>query len=171
MTTRTTRTWGLALSAAAIAMSAMTPAGAAAARDVITGDGSDERLVGTPASDTIKGRGGSDRVLGRAGNDFLEGGTAPDLVRGGSGADSLLGGPGQDALYGEAGRDQLEGNGRHDLIYAGRGNDAVIFSFAGQDQGRDYANCGPGRDTVYVEPDSNDEIEPNCERVVVAQPH
>ncbi len=54
------------------------------------------------------------------------------------------------------------------MLYGGRGNDILRLSGAGEDNGRDYANCGAGFDIVFVEPHSDDEIEANCERVIVA---
>ena len=171
MSNRTMQLLAVTAAGCSLALGGAATAGAAPAPDVITGTGGDDRLVGTPGADEINGLRGADNLVGRAGADLLNGGRDPDVLRGGGGRDALLGGPGMDAIYGGPGRDHVEPRAHHDLVYSGRGNDTIHFSFFGENQGPDYANCGGGFDRVYVEPRSDDEIDDSCERVFVTRPH
>jgi Ca2+-binding RTX toxin-like protein len=86
-------------------------------RDVLTGNGGDNRLAGANGDDDLFGLGGVDTLYGGGGDDRLEGG---------AGADRLFGGAGNDTLYGDftiaAGdiaRETLNGGDDLDVIYGG----------------------------------------------------
>jgi serralysin len=63
---------------------------------VITGDGDDNTLEGTPGSDLMKGAGGHDTLFGYYGEDTLYGMEGDDALNGGNGADKMYGGAGSD---------------------------------------------------------------------------
>jgi Ca2+-binding RTX toxin-like protein len=151
-------------------------------------EGQDE-LFGTNDSDVLYGRGGSDFLEGCGGDDVLYGGGGMDLVGDGlcrrSGDDKLYGGdggdeifsfPGDDVLYGGDGNDALfEGQG-HNVLFGGGGNDFFQATAVNPDEPgserttprkRDLIFCGPGRDTVVVDPGGIDEVAPDCEKVLV----
>ena len=123
--------------------------------DSLTGNGSDNVLLGQRGDDRLNGLGGSDLVSGTEGNDTMNGGTGADLAfyensprsvrvdlaRGiatGWGRDRLrsfedvVGSSRADRLLGSKGPNYLWGLGGADFI-DGRG-------------GRDHASGGPGRD-------------------------
>jgi hypothetical protein len=148
-----------------------------AARDLMAGTASGERLVGGAGNDVIDGNDGADCLLGEAGNDRLSGGVGDDDVTGANGNDTLegdagkdelSGGSGNDALDGGAGNDSLSGGNGADKIVAGAGTDSVKGG-AGNDTitvrggGRDTVDCGAGRDTVTA--DKADRVSKNCEVV------
>jgi Ca2+-binding RTX toxin-like protein len=108
----------LTVVAAMLACSAAVLAGADLKRATITGDGGDNRLVGTRQSDLLRGRGGDDEIRGRGGGDLLKGGRGRDQIGGGKGFDRLLGGRGRDRL---AARD-----GRPDELECGKGADTAV---------------------------------------------
>jgi len=93
-------------------------------RDVITGDGSDQKFR------------------------LMEGN---DLGHGGGGADLLLGDGGNDDLFGDRGADVLRDRGDRgdfDELFGGRGNDVLR---ADDGDSRDSGSCGAGDDTLYVD--------------------
>ena len=65
----------------------------------LTGDDSDNEIVGGFGGDTIQGLGGDDTLSGKWGDDTLFGGDGNDTLSGGSGADTLNGGNGRDIIY------------------------------------------------------------------------
>jgi predicted Ser/Thr protein kinase len=85
---------------------------------------------------------------------------AGKLVRGTNGADSLVAGPGADRVEGLGGDDELDGGSGPDTIVAGPGDDTILDT---DDDARDVAACGPGRDLV-AKPDTRDVLEPDCEQ-------
>ncbi len=131
---------------AALVLLALLPAAAGAV--VKRGTPLGDRLVGTANPDRIDGLGGPDSIDGGGGSDVLRGGGGDDRLRGGGGNDLLVGGAGADRLVGGAGRDRLEG---------GLGDDALDAA----DGVRDELACGPGLDTVVVDP--LDRVGPDCE--------
>jgi len=90
---------------------------------------------------TVRGTGKKDKLRGTPGDDCLQGRGGPDKVSGLAGNDALRGGRGRDRLRGGEGRD---------VIRAARGS-------------RDRIDCGPGRDTAYV--DASKDRWRHCEKV------
>lgn len=135
-----------------------------------TGPGTDgnETLLGTESADACTALGGDDDLEGRGGDDVLDAGDGADRLFGRFGADRLLGGPGRDELEGGRGPDLLDGGDSDDALNGGLEPD-VVFGGDGDDTvtarggGSDYVDCGPGRDTAYV--DSKDRAV-RCERVL-----
>ena len=93
----------------------------------LSGDSSNEKIVGGIGPDYIIGGSGGDALYGLGGGDWLDGGARDDLVRGnegddlvdgGSGHDLVIGGPGNDYVTGFTGSDILNGGGGSDFIYA-----------------------------------------------------
>ena len=111
----------------------------------------------------------ADHLVGGTSKDVLVAATGPDLLQGGDGADSLDGGSQMDALYGQDGADELFGGTGNDLMYGGAGDDAMRLTRSGEDLGADFADCGGGRDTVYVEAHNNDDITDTCETIIVVR--
>lgn len=72
---------------------------------IVTGDLTDDVVVGTNMADTIKGAGGNDVLSGGLGDDSLTGDAGEDVLTGGDGDDTLYGGVGLDILNGGAGSD------------------------------------------------------------------
>ena len=64
----------------------------------LTGDASDNILIGTSGADTLSGAGGNDLLIGNANDDVLIGGDGNDVLIGGSGNDTLTGGAGADTF-------------------------------------------------------------------------
>ena len=90
------------------------------------------------ASHTVSGTARADRLTGSAANDVLYGLGGADVLRGLKGNDVLYGGRGDDTLDGGAGLDRL---------FGGPGNDTL----RARDGRRDVVDCGPGRDTAFVD--------------------
>jgi hypothetical protein len=111
-------------------------------RNVETGSGRADRLVGVAWDDVLSGRGGADVILGRKGADRLFGEGGRDTLHGDRGQDVLVGGRGGDTLDGGAGDDRLTGGG---------GTDRFLFSVGG---GRDrITDFDPGRDRLGLDRD------------------
>jgi Ca2+-binding RTX toxin-like protein len=83
-------------------------------------------------------------LAGLGGEDGIWGLVGDAGLSGGAGGDDLYGSPGRDELYGGAGDDFLEA----------------------KDGGRDYMNCGPGRDAASV--DLEDLVSRSCEAIYPA---
>ncbi len=103
--------------------------------DVLTGNGSANRIVGRSGDDIISGGSGDDELIGDdeftviGGNDTLEGGRGEDLLDGSAGNDTLRGGDDDDTLIGGTGDDLLDGGAGIDTaVY--EGNDNVSVSLA-----------------------------------------
>ena len=130
-------------------------------QDFLTGDESDNRLLGRGGADSLTGLEGNDKLFGGAGSDTLDGGPGhdrlfgeggldavlggedDDVLFGGKGTDTLNGGKGRDRLFGAQGRDTLVGGEGDDTLFGGRGNDLLDGG-----QGRDRLFGGEGRDTL-----------------------
>lgn len=124
----------------------------------ISGDDSDETLVGGPGPDRIIGGGGNDDLHGLGGGDSLDGGAGDDLVLGQDGDDLVDGGSGNDQVRGGAGDDYVSGFTGNDALYGGAGNDFIYAA----DGDFDRVLGGPGYDVCVV--DEEDEVD-ECEEV------
>ena len=125
----------------------LTLVGGAAAKRIVGTVGTNV-VNGTAVRDDIFARGGNDVVWGRGGNDFLYGQRGADILQGDVGNDRLWGDAREDTLDGGPGGDLLYGGWGPDVIDAGAGNDVVDVR---EDDGQvDSVDCGPGRDTVFV---------------------
>ncbi len=111
---------------------------------------------GTPGDDTLAGTAADDVMFGLGGN---------DTISSGDGTNVIFGGPGDDTLTGGTGNDRIHGGPGVDTISAGDGND-VIFA---RDGSADKISCGAGEDKVYA--DHKDQVDPDCEHVLVAGAH
>jgi len=101
--------------------------------------------VGTKKADTFRGSGGADQIFGRGGSDSIDSGEGDDEVRGGGGNDTLIDNlPVRDV----------------DTIFGGKGNDSIDVREFRPDDEPDFVDCGPGIDTVFVDPT---DIRLNCE--------
>jgi len=95
---------------------------------VLTGNSSNNTIVGGALDDTIDGGGGSDTLSGDLGNDSLVGSAGSDSLVGGEGNDTLVGGADADALAGGLGNDVLIVNNDVDSgesYDGGTGNDEL----------------------------------------------
>jgi Ca2+-binding RTX toxin-like protein len=106
--------------------------------------------TGTKRADSIVGTAGADEIVGRAGNDTLIGdpanSTGDDLIRGGAGNDAIS--------------DPFDG-ADVDTIFGGKGNDTInVREGASGGDNPDIVDCGPGTDTVVVDPTDQ---RANCE--------
>jgi Ca2+-binding RTX toxin-like protein len=163
--------------------------------DVLLDGGPGNDFVdGNRGSDTIRGNAGSDTLFGGSGSEMIDGGVDHDSIDGGTGGDRLYGREGNDSIKGDAGRDRLYGSYGNDTVDGGSSDDYLSASYGsdeviggpgedeilggtGNDEIRaaddsvDHVDCGPGKDTVYVEdtaPDRDDLR--NCETVVRVPP-
>jgi Ca2+-binding RTX toxin-like protein len=159
---------GLTFGVALIALGAFAALASAAQ---LIGDEGDNTLVGTEGPDYILGHQGNDLLRGKGGNDLLRGGIGNDIEHGGKGNDVMYAGPGVDFLYGGRGNDTMFARARADVaepgadtVYGGPGNDTIFV----RDGEPDVVNCGSGFDIVFADP--TDIVNPNCERVHVAEP-
>ncbi|MET4116006.1 VCBS repeat-containing protein, partial [Bradyrhizobium sp. JR1.5] len=71
----------------------------------LTGNASDNTLVGTATGETMSGNDGNDILVGLGGDDTLNGGNGSDLLLAGAGNDTITGGANADLLSGGAGND------------------------------------------------------------------
>ncbi|MCQ4160504.1 hypothetical protein NON00_11245 [Roseomonas sp. GC11] len=67
-----------------------------ASQDVLIGGGADDTLLGGGGNDRLYGNGGDDTLGGGDGNDWMEGGAGNDVLNGQAGADTMMGGAGND---------------------------------------------------------------------------
>lgn len=105
---------------------------------VITGNLTNQTLLGSAVADTITGNGGSDVIRAGGGNDVLYGdgnvnpdnessdGNDNDVLFGDAGDDTIFGGVGDDLLFGGIGNDRLAGNAGSDILFGGAGNDVFV---------------------------------------------
>ncbi len=112
--------------------------------DSISGDLGDDLINGGTGSDSLRGMDNNDTLYGEAGADTLRGGNNEDELYGGDGNDSMTGDSGYDTLNGGAGNDQLDGGAQNDTLYGGSGDDRLW----GRD-GNDVLLGDTGRDTLY----------------------
>lgn len=124
----------------------------------ISGDDSDEKIVGGIGPDYIVGGAGDDALHGLGGGDWLDGGAGDDLVRGGDGDDLVDGGSGDDLVRGNDGNDYVSGFTGNDILEAGGGSD-FIYAADGE---FDEVSGGPGYDVCVV--DEDDDVR-GCEEV------
>ena len=109
--------------------------GIALAKSIECGGGP---CVGTRRADTMTASSPADQINGRGGNDRIDGSLGDDEVRGGRGNDTIIDNvPLTDV----------------DSIFGGKGNDSIDVreGAAGGDK-PDFVDCGPGTDTVFVDP-------------------
>src|SRR5262249_10990147 len=111
-----------------------------------------------PAATVPTKRVASHTRAGTARADHMTGTAAPDTLYGLGGNDVLLGLGGNDVLYGNTGAATWPGGPGKDRIYGGPGNDVL----RARDNRRDVVDCGPGRDTAYV--DRLDRVS-GCEKI------
>jgi hypothetical protein len=141
-----------------------------------SGDGGNNRLVGTPHRDTISGAGGNDDIFGKAKRDRLYGDSGADKVFGNTGPDYLFAGMGPgDRVYGDGGNDFLNtiDERRDRVIDCGAGNeDEAYVDF--KDVENVSENC-EGLAAVLVVSDANEQcaaalarVEGGAEAIAVA---
>lgn len=161
---------------------------------LLDGGAGNDLVDGGRGGDKIAGGEGNDTLLGRSGAETIDAGGGDDVIDGGTAGDVLLGREGEDSIRGDAGSDRISGSYGADTIDAGSGNDTVSGSYGADeitggpgsdsidggtaddvirvaDDARDVVDCGPGRDTVYVEITApmRDALT-SCETVVQAAP-
>ncbi|WP_413677158.1 Ig-like domain-containing protein [Prochlorococcus marinus] len=97
---------------------------------LLTGDNSNDHLIGNVRDETLLGLDGNDILLGYGGNDQLIGGNGNDTLQGGMGDDLLIGGLGDDILYGNSGFDifQVSGAGQDTIKDFTKGEDKIDVS-------------------------------------------
>ena len=93
-------------------------------RDIVTGNGLDNRLAGANGDDDLYGLGGLDTLYGGGGTDRLDGGAGADRLFGGAGNDTLLGGD-VTVLSGDTARETLNGGDDLDIIFAGARRETI----------------------------------------------
>lgn len=121
---------------AAVMLVALVALGGAALAETLTGNGSDNRLIGTNQRDSISGGGGEDLIKGLR---------SIDSLNGGAGGDDIYAGP----------RDEQA----RDTVVAAGGNDFIkVFN---RPAAKDVVHCGDGRDRVIA--DSKDVLS-GCEQ-------
>jgi Ca2+-binding RTX toxin-like protein len=103
------------------------------------------RLTGSPRADRLRTYDGPDVIDGGAGDDWIEAGY---------GDDAITGGPGRDTVNADAGA----GSCSFLVCRVGTGNDTLYL----QDGEADSADCGPGVDTVWADPQ---DTLTNCETI------
>jgi Ca2+-binding RTX toxin-like protein len=106
--------------------------------EIVVGGGGPDHLLGGGGDDAVYGMGGEDRIDADAGNDLVYGGDGDDFVDGGSGDDVVIGGDGADAVSGFEGSDAISGGGGGD------------FLFSANDGTPDRVSGGPGFDVCVV---------------------
>jgi dipeptidyl aminopeptidase/acylaminoacyl peptidase len=134
------------------------PLGRTARPCTTTGTGRADKLNGSAFGDRIFGLAGNDTINAQAGDDIVWSGSGNDTVNGGAGNDRIAGGDGNDRISGGTGNDVLYGGSGRNLILGGPGNDSIHA----RNHQHDTVDCGPGRDTAYV--DRIDSVK-GCERV------
>jgi Ca2+-binding RTX toxin-like protein len=95
--------------------------GSATANSNLTGDSSNNSLLGYGGNDTLNGGGGNDYLASGAGNDTLNGGIDND---------TLVGGTGNDILNGDDGNDNLTGGAGNDILNGGNGIDSASYYYS-----------------------------------------
>src|SRR5215213_10245751 len=121
---------------ALVVVTALLAGGTALAKDILCKGGP---CVGTNKADsiTVSFGGAADQIVGRRGDDNINPGAGDDEVRGGGGADII--------------RDNTN-DGDVDTIFGGKGNDFIDVREFRPDDEPDFVDCGPGTDTVFVDP-------------------
>jgi Ca2+-binding RTX toxin-like protein len=115
--------------------------GVVLAKDFACDPTTERPCVGTKKGDNIIGTAGDDEINGRGGNDTIAGdsfiSSGDDLIRGGGGNDDIA--------------DFSLGNDI-DTIFGGKGDDTIRVNEGDSDVDPDFVDCGPGIDTVFVDP-------------------
>lgn len=97
----------------------------------------------------------------------LSTGAALAVVKiGDDGPNRLVGTAENDTLRGLGGPDVLVGRGNSDRLFGGSGRDLIDARDPGRPES-DLVDCGPGFDTAIIDPDTEDRVAANCERVRV----
>lgn len=135
--------------------------------NTLTGNSSQNLLIGWDGNDTIFGGDARDALYGCDGNDVLYGDAGVDYIVAGNGNDAIYGGTDADEIYGEdgndliyggddfatdilvggAGNDTIDGGQAWDLMYGGLGDDVFYVS---QQVDFVFEEAGQGYDTVYA---------------------
>jgi serralysin len=84
--------------------------------DTLTGNSSNNKLVGFGGADILNGGIGNDTLDGGQGNDNLTGGTGNDSISGREGADTIAAGDGNDTVAGGTGADTMDGGLGTDIL-------------------------------------------------------
>ena len=116
--------------------------------DTITGDGDEERIIGSDGNDIINAGSDEDVVSGGGGDDIIDGGKDEDMLMGDAGDDTIDGGSGADMIIGGEGDDIIEGGeGSDTAVYSGPREQYVItenadgsFTVTDRVMGRDGAD-------------------------------
>ncbi|MGA7978559.1 MAG: hypothetical protein WB975_15090 [Nitrososphaeraceae archaeon] len=134
--------------------------------------------VGTEGDDRIGANGLKHNILGLGGSDQIDSGSGDDGVCGGSGNDRINGGDGKDEIFGDIiadpdipvtcgdgyGSDSISGGSGNDRLYHGLGtpdDSKAILS----DGHKDFIDCGPGEDSVWINTSVDHDVASNCEHV------
>ncbi len=126
-----------------------------AGNDRIGANGLDNVIVGLAGDDQIDGAGGSNGICGGPGNDIINGGDGKDEIAGdgvsagaictdGNGSDQISGGPGNDNIW--------------------HGDEVGPLSTP-SDGHKDFIDCGPGEDTIFINTSVDHDVASNCEHV------
>jgi Ca2+-binding RTX toxin-like protein len=99
-----------------------------------TGDATAETLIGDSLRDVMFGQGGNDRLIGGAAGDVLQGGDGNDTLEGGSESDNLFGAAGNDVLNGGTARDVMSGGAGNDRYLVDHALDIVTDAGGGSDR-------------------------------------
>ena len=134
--------------------------------------------VGTEGDDRIGANGLKHNILGLGGSDQIDSGSGDDGVCGGSGNDRINGGDGKDEIFGDIiadpdipvtcgedyGSDSISGGSGNDRLYHGLGtpDDSKAILFDGY---KDFIDCGPGDDSVWINTSVDHDVASNCEHV------
>jgi Ca2+-binding RTX toxin-like protein len=93
-----------------------------------------EELDGSSAKDVLTGNTSDNYLFGQGGNDVLNAGAGDDTLYGYAGNDKMHGNDGNDTLYGNIGDDTMYGDGGEDGFYADSTNDGNDFMYGGTGQ-------------------------------------
>ena len=93
------------------------------------------KCVGTKKADIITGSFGDDTIFGRGGNDRIVDDLGTTEIHGGSGNDEII-----------------DVNRSVATIFGEKGDDSINVREGNADFDPDFVDCGPGIDTVFVDP-------------------
>jgi Ca2+-binding RTX toxin-like protein len=86
-------------------------------------------------------------LYGSRHRDLINGLEGPGAIWSWRGSDTLFGGPGVDDMFGGRGPDYVTGDKGRDNLWGNPGPDTIMAL----DDYRDYVNCGPGVDRIYID--------------------
>jgi len=148
--------------------------------DNIVGNASRNAMYGFDGEDLMSGKGNSDLMDGGDGADTMDGGRGSDDMRGGNGHNHMIGAAGndrmsggddEDTIDGGDGNDMIQGLSGYDYLKGGKGND-LIYQFSpffrgglNPDGSKDFIDCGPGQDEVWIQGQMDGDTAVNCEIV------